>query len=95
MSNHTQEPWTLIESSRLDQPNRIVSENGMPVATLYAPQKADARLISAAPELLAALQDILHETTTDVAGITRDEALNIISWVAQTANEAINKGKDA
>jgi hypothetical protein len=58
MSNHTQEPWTLIESSRLDQPNRIVSENGMPVATLYAPQKADARLISAAPELLAAIKDM-------------------------------------
>lgn len=61
MSTHTEAPWTLLDSDSVDKPSRLISENGMPIATLYAPQKSDARLISAAPELLDACRCALAD----------------------------------
>jgi hypothetical protein len=57
-ASHTQGPWTLIESARVDRPDRIVGDNGIPVASIFAPHKADTRLIAAAPDLLDALLSI-------------------------------------
>jgi len=53
---HTQGPWELIEFDRVDRPGRIVGDNGIPVASVSAPSRNDARLIAAAPELLSAVQ---------------------------------------
>ena len=41
--------------------------------------------------LIQALRNIRHETTHDIAGITRDEALNIISWVSEIAAETLQQ----
>ena len=43
--------------------------------------------------LIQALRNIRHETTHDIAGITRDEALNIISWVSEIAFETLQQVK--
>jgi hypothetical protein len=81
----------LIESDRADRPYRIVGESGVPVASIYAPRKADARLISSAPQMLEALSDILHEVTHDIAGLPRDELLDVVSAVRELAEAAIAK----
>lgn len=41
--------------------------------------------------LIQALRDIRRETTHDIAGLTRDEALNIISWVAEVSFETLQQ----
>lgn len=53
--------------------------------------EADARLIAAAPELLRALRFILSETSNDVAGLPRSDALALIGNVADIARAAIAK----
>lgn len=39
--------------------------------------------------LREALEDIRVETTEDIAGLPRDEALNVITWVRERAEEAL------
>lgn len=41
--------------------------------------------------LREALEDIRVETTEDIAGLPRDEALNVITWVRERAEEALKK----
>ena len=41
--------------------------------------------------LREALKKIHHEVTNDIAGLPRDEALNIITWVAETADAALRQ----
>ena len=42
-------------------------------------------------ELTGALQAILHDTTHDLVGLPRDEALELIFTVADTAHAALAK----
>ena len=42
-------------------------------------------------KLEEALKKIHHEVTNDIAGLPRDEALNIITWVAETADAALRQ----
>lgn len=39
--------------------------------------------------LREALNEIRIETTEDIAGLPRDEALNVITWVRERAEEAL------
>ena len=59
--------------------------------TLTPEQKRAARIRDAAPELLAALQNIQEQTVTDIGGIGRDEALDLIGYVERVARAAIAK----
>ena len=40
-------------------------------------------------KLEEALKEIRVETTEDIAGLPRDEALNVITWVRERAEEAL------
>ena len=53
--------------------------------------EANARLIASAPDLLDALRAILTDSSEDIAGLPRDEALDLLSAIADTAREAIAK----
>lgn len=41
--------------------------------------------------LREALNEIRIETTEDIAGLPRDEALNVITWVRERAEEALKQ----
>lgn len=43
-------------------------------------------------KLEEALEDIRIETTEDIVGLTRDEALNVITWVRARAEKALKQG---
>ena len=60
-----------------------------PVATVYLDEFAD--VIAEAPAMLTALRDVLHETTTDVDGLSRDEALTCIASVAGIVRATISR----
>lgn len=38
-----------------------------------------------------ALEEICNETAEDIAGLPRDEALNVITWVRKRAIEALKQ----
>ena len=42
-------------------------------------------------KLEEALEDIRIETTEDIAGLPRDEALNVITWIRERAKEALKQ----
>lgn len=42
-------------------------------------------------KLEEALEEIRIETTEDIAGLPRDEALNVITWVRERAEEALKQ----
>lgn len=42
-------------------------------------------------KLEEALEDIRIETTEDIAGLPRDEALNVITWIRERAEEALKQ----
>lgn len=100
-TKHTPGPWRTdgsIEAEDLD----IVSDEGriamMDVSRQTGWSKpvmnANARLIAAAPELLEALSNILHEVTHDIAGLPRDELLDVVSTVRELAASAIAKAME-
>ncbi len=41
--------------------------------------------------LREALREIKIQTTEDIAGLPRDEALNLITWVRERAEEALKQ----
>jgi len=41
--------------------------------------------------LREALREIKIETTEDIMGLTRDEALDVITWVRERAEEALKQ----
>jgi hypothetical protein len=62
MTNHTPGPWVFIESNDARIPDRITSATGSPVASgSIGINRHDARLIAAAPDLLAALRGLLDD----------------------------------
>lgn len=83
-SKHTPAPWivdehtdngTLIVQSRVEyDPMAIIVCNNGREYTIER-QKADARLIAAAPELLEALNGIIDEVTAADGGIPNTNAL--------------------
>jgi len=93
MSAHTPGPWYWADNvpDAPPQYRMIVDADGATVCDPSPMGEADARLIAAAPALLEALQAILHDTTHDLVGLPRDEALELIFAVADTAHAAIQR----
>ncbi len=57
---HTPGPWKFCESDDARVPDRIVSQTGVTIASgTVGVNRADAALISAAPDMLAALETML------------------------------------
>ena len=42
-------------------------------------------------KLEEALEEIRNETTEDIAGLPRDEALNVITWIRERAEAALKQ----
>lgn len=92
--NHTPGPWTV----RQDGPAKIPAIESLsgPVAMLYAGESAaaDARLIAAAPDLLAAVHGLLascgpqHESET--VEMYRERTA-LLQWHIDRASEALIK----
>jgi hypothetical protein len=61
MSDHTPGPWTLHEADERDDDGTRLF-NIHPVEGLDYIREAEARLIAAAPDLLAALENLVEET---------------------------------
>jgi hypothetical protein len=62
-STHTPGPWTVSQPSG----NYIDTSTGSVAALTYGASKADAHLIAAAPDLLAALENLLALTELHIA----------------------------
>jgi hypothetical protein len=63
-TTHTPGPWGCVDTSNHAHDYRLTKPNGAPlplsiVANDHSEQRANARLIAAAPDLLAALQTIM------------------------------------
>lgn len=99
MSMHTLEPWVIV-TNRYGQPDHIVGENG-PLSGVVcsfgvkvkrtctlAEVKANARLIAAAPELLAELQNIANANPRTWPEDVRDQ---FQQWAQSRARAAIAK----
>jgi hypothetical protein len=61
---HTQGPWRCVDTSNHAHDYRLLAANGAPlplnvVANDHSEQRANARLIAAAPELLQVARDFL------------------------------------
>lgn len=61
------------------------------VDTYHARDCSVPDLTAEVERLREALKKIHHEVTNDIAGLPRDEALNIITWVAETADAALRQ----
>lgn len=67
MSNYTPGPWVVQETNFAQQKNVYAQTDKPPIATVYGStgeNEANARLIAAAPDLLAALKECI--TAVDV-----------------------------
>lgn len=72
-ATHTQGPWTVSQPSG----NYIDTPTGSVAALTYGATKADARLIAAAPDLLAALENLtVLFDRIDRSGATNKAAYN-------------------
>jgi hypothetical protein len=58
-TQHTPGPWEVIQSDRIDRADRVIGENGMAVASVYATNIPDVRLMVAAPQMLAMLHEVI------------------------------------
>lgn len=104
MSGHTPGPW----ETKWPKYNCTIESRGGVVATVYIGQTigddesvANANLIAAAPDLLAALKAMLHDIETGVLvrDITRDDqpnwSMEMLAFVQrlQAAQQAIAKAQ--
>ena len=86
---NTPAPWSIGSNGASV---KVVDADGKAVCML-TPRKGawNGDLIASAPELLKALSDILHEVTNDIAGLPRDELLDVLSTVQELSAAAIAK----
>jgi hypothetical protein len=76
MSKHTPGPWYIDPiKAHANGNRRIMAEQCTPVAVVPDHLVADARLIAAAPDLLEALQQVVHEWDTNPNVITYAELM--------------------
>ena len=99
MTTHTPSPWATskgaygvlhVGPAKLDHPGReaaqYAAERGR---DLLAQREADAALIAAAPDMLAALQDIMAESTRD------DDDHDVIATIQGICRAAIAQARGA
>lgn len=79
LAQHTSGPWRVIENAHIDAIQVMAPSDGDRVCTVTSRSEsaANGRLIAAAPELLAALQNILT-ANPDLAEVA-DEARTAIA----------------
>ena len=81
MTKHTEGPWALDYEQEEGAISICPAEGGLPFAEVYIndgdPEEAEAtaRLIAAAPDLLAALCNLMGEVTQTQAGLAITSAL--------------------
>ena len=96
-AKHTQGPWRLNAGNETEimsaRRNVARAHCGAMTGIRVDEAEANARLIAAAPDLLAACEEILSETTNNISGISRDDALSAISNISFYARAAIAKAK--
>lgn len=87
--SHTPAPWAVGSNGATA---KIVDADGKAVCMLTPRREMwNGDLIAASPEMLKALSDILHEVTNDIAGLPRDELLDVLSTVQELSAAAITK----
>jgi hypothetical protein len=97
MTQHTPGPWAITKGAygalhvgpaKLDHPGRdrmaYTTQRGR---DLLAQREADAALIAAAPDMLAALQDIMAESSRD------DDDHDVIATIQGICRAIITKAK--
>ena len=97
MTQHTPGPWVTskgaygalhVGPATLDHPGREVAQYAAERGRdLLAQREADAALIAAAPDMLAALQDIMAESSRD------DDDHDVIATIQGICRAAIAKAK--
>lgn len=97
-TQHTPAPWSVEVDHSNNAPEfiRAYTDGEMhDLASVLCDETgnaaANARLIAAAPDLLDALRAILTDASEDISGLPRDEALDLLSAIADTACAAIAK----
>ena len=85
---HTPGPWTVTLSNDARKESRIVGADETTVVAGRFPLSTDARLMAAAPDLLAALQKL-------VRAVDRLPGNNPLDGLADGARAAINKATGA
>lgn len=88
---HSPAPWKIhTEKGKIG----ILTENNVDhLATCYGFRKEqNARLIAAAPELLAALRGLMTQAAKDAEGYAPDDSKAIWAWIAD-ASDAIAKAE--
>jgi hypothetical protein len=89
MSKYTPGPWEVIQSDRIDRADRVIGENGMAVASVYATNIPDVRLMVAAPQMLEALREVvklLNDPDADSFDANRVES-QILTAIANATGE--------
>jgi hypothetical protein len=89
MSKYTPGPWEVIQSDRIDRADRVIGENGMAVASVYATNIPDVRLMVAAPQMLEALREViklLNDPDADSFDANRVER-QILAVIAKATGE--------
>ena len=93
------EACTIVESlvHKCDRFRAEAGAHSAWVEEMYGADKEEdevsevERLREENKRLREGLKKIHHEVTNDIAGLPRDEALNIITWVAETADAALRQ----
>jgi hypothetical protein len=90
MTTHTPGPWACTYTSNHAHDYRLTRHNGQPLpinaeANDRSEQRANARLIAAAPDLIAALVTLLPHAARAIQGTTEGQPL------LEAARAAINK----
>lgn len=93
MSKHTPGPWIIVDTQRGDAiVNALIDESG---AAMYGPivdggidTEANARLIAAAPELLAACEAVIEEQSIGMYGAISNECIAQLRAAVAKATEA-------
>ena len=80
MSSHTPGPWACTYTSNYAHDYRLTRPNGQPLpinaeANDRSEQRANARLIAAAPEMFAALVALLPHAARAIQGTTEGQPL--------------------
>ena len=94
MAEHTPGPWEIRDIHTGHGPVLLNDRNKI-IATFDTggPNEADARLIAAAPDLLAALKDIAGERFTPQAGYNAYNLDGMLTEAQELARTAIAKAE--